>query len=244
MKSRLKQATRPAKHHELVRWWSVPLAQIYKDNDLRLDAPHYDPDVRNSVNILEKTGHFLVPLSELAEVKLPGLFRRIWAKEGHGYRYVNGTELLNTYGLGAREKEPRYLSPLSTPKIDELLLQKETLLVTCSGTIGRIIYVSPQFDGWVGTHDLIRVSPKIENTLGYLYTYLSSNLAQTQIFADVHGGTIDHITAQQLQGILVPLLPERQMKEIHERTLAALKARDKATGDLIDITDKLQRELM
>jgi type I restriction enzyme S subunit len=215
--------------------WSIPVRDIWNNDGLRFDATHYDREAALTVQKLANSGYKLKSLSDLAEIKLPGQFTRIWAKgPEHGYRYINGTELINIAGLGAMEKAPRYLSKLTKTKIDNLIIREGWLLVTCSGTIGRIIYVSKRFDGWAATHDLIRVIPHSPNHLGYLYTYLSSPMAQAQILGHTHGGQIDHVTHHQLKTILVPVLPEKEMTRIHKSTMAFLANRDEAVVGLVN----------
>ena len=79
--------------------------------------------------------------------------------------------------------------------------------MTCSGTIGRVFYVPKRLDGWVATHDLIRIIPKGDSLAGYLYAWLSQPDAQTQILSHTHGGQIDHVTDKQVGTVLVPRLP-------------------------------------
>jgi hypothetical protein len=224
--------------------WSIPLRDIYKNDGLRLDATHYDREAALAVHELKNMGLQLKPLSELADVRLPGQFTRIWAKgPEHGYRYINGSEFLNVAGLGAMEKEPRYLSKLTKTNIDKLIIHEGWILVTCSGTIGRVLYVSDRFEGWAATHDLIRVIPNNQDHLGYLYTYLISSYAQAQILGHTHGGQIDHITHHQLKTILVPLLPDDKMNKVGKETLDGLTFINKGAEKLINISDSLKKIL-
>lgn len=227
---------------ESIESWSVPVSEIRRNEGLRFDATHYDREASIAVQALENSGLELKHLSELADIKLPGQFTRIWAKgPEHGYRYINGSELISISGLGAIEKTRRYLSKLTKTKIENLIIREGWILVTCSGTIGRVLYVSKRFDGWAATHDLIRVIPHSPKQLGYLHAYLSSPIAQAQILGHTHGGQIDHITHHQLKTILVPVLSDREMKRIHESTLAALVARDNAVAELVEISSVLNK---
>jgi len=215
----------------------VPLSEIRSNDGLRFDATHYDREATLAVQKLKTSGHEFKLLSDLAEIVLPVQFTRVWAKgPEHGYRYINASELITLSTLGAVEKSPRYLSRLTKTNVDKLIIREGWLLVTCSGTIGRVLYVSKRFDGWAATHDLIRLIPKSPNLLGYLHTYLTSPIAQAQILGHTHGGQIDHITNHQLKTILVPVLSEAQMITIHEHTLAALMAREEAVIKLLDIS--------
>src|SRR5690606_7908140 len=132
----------------------------------------------------------------------------IWAESAeYGYPYINGSEFMNIAGLGTLGEKARFLSRETKAKIDNLLIHEGWLVVTCSGTIGRVFYVPDRLDGWAATHDLIRIIPSKGWPVGFLHAYLSSDIAQAQILGHTHGGQIDHITDKQIGTIMVPELP-------------------------------------
>lgn len=226
------------KNKATVESWSIPLNEIYENQAVRLDASHYDRQTKEAIDELKNSGYPLKPLSELADVRLPSQFVRIWAEdEKYGHTYVNATDLMSLTGLGVLSGNPRYLSRETDVDVAELTIREGWLLVTCSGTIGRVFYVSNRIDGWVATHDLIRVIPKQGTPVGFLHAFLSSPTAQKQIAGHTHGGQIDHVTHHQLQTILVPIVSGQVMNQIHERVLAALHLREQAIKDLGDISD-------
>ena len=124
--------------------------------------------------------------------------------------------------------EPRYLSYATEIDIENLVINEGALLMTCSGTIGRVFYVSKRLDGWAATHDLIRIVPNRTEMTGYLYAYLSTPAAQSQILSHTHGGQIDHVTDTQVAGILVPMRPQHEIESISSNVMKALRSREKA----------------
>lgn len=76
----------------------------------------------------------------------------------HGLPYLNATDLLSLMALGVPARQ-RYLSCETETDIDALVIREGMLLLTCSGTIGRVFYVPSRLDGWAATHDLIRIVP-------------------------------------------------------------------------------------
>lgn len=225
-----------------VETWSVRLKDIYDNPDVRLDASHYDKQTAAVLDELHNSARRLSPLSELAEVTLPGHFVRVWAQDAvHGIPYVNATDLMSLAGMGTLAGNARFLSRESRVDIEALKIRAGWLLLTCSGTIGRIFYVSEGLDGWVATHDLIRIIPRENIPVGFLYAYLSSPMAQKQITGYTHGGQIDHVTHHQVGGILVPVIEDAQMNNIHERTFTALQQREQAIRDIADTCEYLQQ---
>ncbi len=225
-----------------VETWSVRLEDIYNNPDVRLDASHYDRQTAAVLNELHNSACRLSPLSEFAAVALPGHFVRVWAQDAvHGIPYVNATDLMSLAGMGTLAGNARFLSRESRVDIEVLTIRAGWLLLTCSGTIGRIFYVSEGLDGWVATHDLIRIVPRENIPVGFLYAYLSSPMAQKQIAGYTHGGQIDHVTHHQVGGILVPVIEGSQMDDIHERTITALQEREQAIRDIADTCEYLQQ---
>ena len=203
---------------------------------MRLDAEHFNPTVSNAIQALQESGVELAPLSELASVELRNQFTRIWARDSaHGLPYLNATDLLTLFTLGVPASGPRYLSYATATDLDRLVVREGWLLMTCSGTIGRVFYVPRRLNGWVATHDLVRIVPYDNDMIGYLYAWLSTPLARSQVLSYTHGGQIDHVTDAQVAGILVPVLSREQIDRINREALSALQARERAMETLMNV---------
>jgi len=227
-----------------VSTWQVPLDQIYNNAELRLDANRYDPQIASTLTALELFDFELLPMNRFAGLDLPGQFTRIWATDNrHGLPYVNATDLNNQSDLNSAA---RYLSEQSQVDIERLIIREGWLLMSCSGTIGRVFYVPKRLDGWVATHDLIRIIPNSDVPVGFLFAFLSSSFAQKQILVHTHGGQIDHITDSQLGTVLLPDLPKEKKFEIHKKSMSALSAREEAFLNLkesiIDLENTIRNE--
>ena len=218
----------------LINSWSVSIDEVLSNPDLRLDAAHYDRAVAVAVDSVRSSGVELVPLSDLASLHLPGQFTRIWAMDReHGLPYVNATDLLAEFALGRPGGEGRrYLSHATDTDIDNLVVHTGWLLLTCSGTIGRVFHVPPRMDGWVATHDLIRIIPKECGITGYLFACLGTSVVQKQILSYTHGGQIDHVTDAQIVSIVVPMLSAGDIEQIDLNVLSALNAQEEALNTL------------
>ena len=205
--------------------WSVSIERILANGGLRLDAAHFDPELDACLKRLDETGLDLEPLHDLADVVLPGIFERVWATdEKHGLPYLNATDLLSLFAIGLPARE-RYLSRKSKVDMDALVIRRNWLLMTCSGTIGRVFHVPKRLDGWAATHDLIRIKPP-DDMVGYLFAWCMTNAARTQILAHTHGGQIDHVTDKQVGEMLVPMLPKAEARTLDRAVLRALKLRE------------------
>ena len=222
--------TSPAKN------WSMSIDRVFAQDRLRFDASFFDPVVDAHVESLE--GNATDHLSDLAALVLPGRFERVWAiDEYHGKPYLNATDLLTLFSLGS-PSQVRYLSPESNTDFDALLIREGWLLMTCSGTIGRVYHVPSRLDGWAATHDLIRIIPNSPDMTGYLYAWCMTEVAQAQILAHTHGGQINHVTDEQVGQMLIPRLHRRAANRVNERVMAALADRERALNTLVDAWPK------
>jgi type I restriction enzyme S subunit len=232
----------PVKTVPNVETWAISLQEIYDNAGRRLDASHYNRQTAIAVRELEDSECPLKPLSAIADVRLPGQFVRIWAEDkAYGFPYVNATDLMSLTGIGNFSGNARYLSKETDTNIEELIIHEGWLLMTCSGTIGRVFYVPKRLNGWVATHDLIRIIPNKEIPVGFLHAYLSSPIAQKQISGYMHGGQIDHVSHHQIGEVLIPVLPKGQMSDLHKRTMKALEQREQSIAALAKIADDTQR---
>lgn len=209
--------------------WGVGLAEICAEKAMRLDAGHYDPEIRHNIQVLKRSPCQLKPLSQLAQVTLPGKFARVWARDAeHGLPYLNATDLLSFAALG-EPAQVRFLSKASNVDMQKLIVREGMILISCSGTIGRVFEVPRALDGWAATHDIIRVVPHDMRLKGYMHAYLRSPFAQRQIAGHTHGGQIDHVTDKQVGSCLVPWLSDGQMRSIAAQMDEAVRVRQRAS---------------
>jgi len=96
------------------------------------------------------------------------------------------------------------------------------ILITCSGTIGKVTIVPKHWQGWAGSQHMLRVVPSGEDWSGYLYAWLSSEWALPLIRRHTYGAVVFEIDQFQLADVPVPLLADAElMKEINDLVLQA-----------------------
>ncbi len=211
--------------------WAVSIEKVFESTGFRLDAYHFDPHLEGTQKDIRSAALPWTPLGEVAEIALPGRFERVWAEDDqHGVPYLDATDLLSLFSVGLPAR-CRYLSHKTDVDMAQLIVREDWLLLTCSGTIGRVFHVPKRLDGWAATHDLIRIIPN-EGMAGYLFAWCMTEAAQRQILAHTHGGQIDHVTDDQVRQMMVPVLPGAEAKKLNRAVLKALKAREKGLAQL------------
>ncbi len=194
-------------------------------DDLRLDAHFYNPIAKRAVDNIKKYANDFRKLKEdiAKNVFYLNRFTRTFVEKGFGIPYMAGKDIIKI-----RPTEVAYLSYTETQGLNDYKLHTGWILVTCSGTLGRIGFVYKNYENSVGTHDLIRIVCKENFDSGYLYAFLSSDYGYNQVMRYKHGAVIDHLTPEQVEEIFIPLPSEKQQKQIGDLVRQAFELRAEA----------------
>lgn len=77
-------------------------------------------------------------------------------------------------------------------------LQHEMVLVTCSYTVGSVMFVPKRWDNWAMTCDIIRLVPQ-NDIAWFVYTWLQPSYAKKTLKAMAYGSAIQHIEISHLE---------------------------------------------
>ncbi|HDM8092962.1 TPA: restriction endonuclease subunit S [Yersinia enterocolitica] len=193
----------------------------------RLEANFHNPEAQAILTHLKDNALHLTTLGDeklVSGIELPGIFKRHYVKSEHGVPYMGGKDILSL-----DPRDDRYLS-ISQHKdliAEKLTLRENMLLVTCSGTIGKVTLVPKHWQGWVASHDLLRILPN-RDWEGYLYAWLSSEWAQPLIRRYTYGAVVPHIDKNHVADVAIPLLAPSLMLEINQLVLCANQRRYQA----------------
>lgn len=190
-----------------------------------------DPDIHLSdgVKVRREMNFLPYELSTVGEnadkVFYGNIFSRIWVrKPEHGTPYLAASDtVLANIDTG------KYLSKKQSSQLSYLMMQKDWILVTCSGTLGNVTYTNRTFENHIATHDLIRIVPNCTKVnKGTLYAFLSSKYGYHQITQSQFGGVVKHINEEQTKGIIVPVFPKELQGTINDLVMSAAELRAEA----------------
>ena len=199
--------------------------------DLRLDCSYHAPEILEAKDIIKKNCKDLLPLKDkvLSDKIFTGnRFTRVFVDNNNGIPYLNGKQILE---LDPNSLDKKFLSfEQHEDRIkNQLEIKENTIIVTCSGTIGKTVLVPKHWVGWVGTHDLIRIESNNLKTIGYIYCWLNSDYGQLILKSLTYGSVVDHIEAFHIANMEIPLLKnESKQKEINDKVLQANNLRYQA----------------
>ena len=170
------------------------------------------------------------------------VFARIWVNDPlHGVPFLSNSDMLNADLANLPLLQRRYAE---SKKLAHLELSPGTTLITCSGTIGRMIYVRPDMAGMWSSQHIMKVVPDPERVpAGYLYAYLSSRYGVPLVVSGTYGAIIQHIEPEHIADLPVPRFDARTEAAVAEKVDAAARARSRAVELLQEARNRLYMRL-
>lgn len=217
-----------------LKWCSVSLSDVIARGS-RLDASVYDTESIQSRNLIKAGKYHLVPVggsSGLTSGYTCGRFKRIWVEHSDYPIYQPSTM------LDIKPKPDGYLSKLTKTNIEALRVHKGQVLLTCSGTIGNVAYVSRTLDNRIFSHDLLRINSKRDNDAGYIYAYFKTKVGNKMLLTNKYGAVVTHIEAEHLASVPIPDAPDSIKDEINSLIVRSFELRDES-NDLLDKANEL-----
>ena len=195
----------------------------------RFDASYHLPIVSKIIDCLLDSGATILPMGDESltnKIFLPLRFKRVYVDETYGKVFFGGKELLELDPSGKK-----YLSTLiHNKRIEEqLLLRENMILVTRSGTVGKVNIASKHWQNWIANDHVLRVLSKSKENAGYLYIWLNSEYGKALVERFIYGSVVDEIEPEHLRILPIPILSDASMmKTINDLALQANALRSEA----------------
>lgn len=205
--------------------YSVGLSSLHG----RLEASYHVPVVDSIQRLLIANAKEVATVGDFRVSKaiiLPGRFKRVYVEEKQGVTFFGGKQILE---LDPSNK--KYLSIKQHGKRikDQLTIHENTILVTRSGTIGKINITPKHWEGWIPNEHIIRVVPANSSIAGYTYAWLASDYAYPLIHRFTYGAVVDEIDDFHVAAVPFPLLKDADIqKTINDKVLEANRKRFEA----------------
>lgn len=132
-----------------------------------------------------------------------GRYRRVWvANKDYGLPFLSTRDVMQS-----DLSKLSYISNKSIEDNPKLLVHQDQILITRSGSVGRMSYVNSHMDGMSCTEDVLRVEvDKAKICAGYLYAFLKSSYGIPLVLVGTYGAMIRHIEAEHIENMPVPRL--------------------------------------
>lgn len=192
----------------------------------RFDATNHVPVVRSVLHKLKRARYSLVSLGAVcSNINIPPRFKRIYVTPEHGTPFLQSSHInmmMKPYNL-------KYLSNKAHKDLSKWIIRDGWILVSCSGTIGRVTLTTGRLDGWAASQHIERIVPT-PNKLdpGYLVAFLGTPYGQHQLTSKIYGGIVDELTEADTKSLVLPNPPLPIQMKIGDLVLKAFEKRDQA----------------
>ena len=118
-------------------------------------------------------------------------------------------------------------------------LKSNDLIISCSGTMGRIAIVPGKFKEGIINQALLKLTPIIEKVIStYLKYVLESDFIQARYFRDTSGAAIQNVASVKvLKGIKVPL-PSLSIQKKIVAQIESEQEKVNGTKELIEVFEQ------
>ncbi|HQU79647.1 MAG TPA: hypothetical protein PLU47_09275 [Azonexus sp.] len=125
-------------------------------------------------------------------------------------------------------------------RLSYLRLKPGMIMISCSGTIGRMCYVRPDMEGVWSSQDVLKVAPDPGLVPpGYLYAFLSGRFGVPLVVSGTYGAIIQHIEPEHIADLPVPRFGSEFEERIHCKVEEAGRRLANFQGLLEEATSRL-----
>ena len=197
------------------RWhkasWMTIASSALRTGDRRMEAENY---LSSGYGIrLAISAQKIAPASigSLADVWQPSRLKGIQVDREFGVSFLAATQVFDL-----RPRPRKFLSLDRTDNSEGRFIENGTIVITCSGSVGRATLIYEAHRGVLISHDLLRVIPKEPNHWGWLYAYFRSRSAFQMMTSAKYGHMIKHLEPSHLQALPIPV-PRDDILESFQR---------------------------
>jgi type I restriction enzyme, S subunit len=195
------------------------------DEELRLSPSGYSSGGLQARDRIKAGPWQWQPLSEMADVFRGPLHTRFFVRDSE-----RGVPYFTASAVGLIDLPyDSFLSKKRTRVLPALLVDEGWTLLSSAGTIGKTTFVREDISRCCISQDMIRVAPNGSLLPGYIFAYLSTDVAQSIIKLRTYGSVVDRIEPKHIFDLPVPKPEHGLEQEIHGLVYEAASARSRAS---------------
>ena len=223
-----------------LKWCSVSLSDVIARGS-RLDASVYDTVAKQARHNIENGKYPYTQLygNEYCPVTNAYYGSRmkrnyVPASNSKAIGFLGSSEMLDIYPKPVKFME-------DTDRVSDLHVSFGTILLSRSGTIGNLTFVSKTLSKYLVSEHAIRLT--CAEYPGYVYTFLKTKSGQALLHSNIFGAVIQEIEPEHLKNIPIPSAPENLKNEINSLIVRSFELRDESNDLLDKANDLLIKEL-
>lgn len=198
------------------------------DSDRRFDGSYHNPLCAEIIKQFKKANVELTTCGDPRVSKniiLPGRFKRYYVDKEYGYPFLSSKNIFQVNPVGMN-----HLSKAKHKRqVHQISLQENMILVTRSGTVGRVLISPKYFDDSTATEHIIRLIPSNDINPGYIYCFLASDYGHILLKKFTYGSVVDEIDDKHMANVPFPIPKDKSLiNNIGNMVLDANKKRNEA----------------
>lgn len=160
---------------------------------------------------------------DIAKIWMPGRLKGIQVSNECGTPFLAATQVYDV-----RPTVRKWLSLDHTADAENRFIRQGTILLTCSGSVGRATIAYATHENTLITHDLLRIEPNNHADKGWVYAFLLSPQAKAMATGARYGHIIKHLEPEHVQALPVPLVDRFTSERFQKHFSDILALRNRA----------------
>lgn len=206
--------------------------------DLRINPQVHSPNINATIKKIEsiedKKGWSVSTLGQITSdiriFKGPRLKSENIITEEHGANiepYYTPSAVLQEKGESVKLFDISKATSGQLKAINAVRVKRGDILISRSGTIGRVAFITKRLNNAIVSDDLIRVIIKDEFIRYYVYAFLQSQVAYDQMLRNEYGAVQQHLEPAHVKDILIPV-PDNWdvVKDIVDKSKKTIKHKE------------------
>ncbi len=189
--------------------------------DRRMEAETYLSSGYGIRQAIEAKPNGWTPFSQVARAWMPGRLKGIQVSREFGTPFLAATQVFDV-----RPVPRKWLSLERTSDVKNRFVAQGTILVTCSGAVGRPTLAYGPLERTLISHDLLRIEPLEERNRGWVYAYLHSPQTRAMATGTHYGHIIKHLETTHIDALPIPEIDDSGATDFNRRLAEILKLRN------------------
>jgi|TARA_R100000789_G_scaffold96710_1_gene98527 type I restriction enzyme S subunit len=170
--------------------------------------------------------------SGVARTWQPSRLKGIQVASDYGTPFLAATQVFDV-----RPVPRKWLSLNRTNDHAQRYVHEGTILLTCSGSVGRATLADKSIADILISHDLLRIDVREERMRGWVYAYLRSPTIRAMMTSAQYGHMIKHLEVSHLDALPFIEIPDELLSNFTQLTNDVVRSRDRA-HDLVHGAEK------
>jgi type I restriction enzyme M protein len=194
--------------------FSIKKSEI--ESDLRINPQVHSPNINATIKKIEsiedKKGWSVTTLGQITlDIKIfkgPRLKSENIVTEEVAENvepYYTPSAVLQEKGESVKLFDISKANASQIKAINAVRVKRGDILISRSGTIGRVAFITKRLNNAIVSDDLIRVIIKDEFIRYYVYAFLQSQIAYDQMLRNEYGAVQQHLEPAHVKDILIPI---------------------------------------